>query len=109
MGCLHIWKGDVNPSGFKYTWKVNGEWADLFMKPKEVKAYYQHKKRHAPEMSVLCSISTVQDLEQRILIIESNLRSPLRKQMDKEQRQRSAIDAQVALKTYKEAIRRLTT
>lgn len=79
------------------------------MKPKEVKAYYQHKKQHAPDVSALCAISTVQDLEQRILMIESNQRSPLRKQMDKEQRQRSAIDAQVALETYKEAIRRLTT
>jgi ATP adenylyltransferase/5',5'''-P-1,P-4-tetraphosphate phosphorylase II len=79
------------------------------MKPKEAKAYYNHKKRHAPDVSALVAISTVQDLEQRISFIESNLRSPLRKQMDKEQRQRSSIDAQVALETYKEAIRRLTT
>ncbi len=31
MGCLHVWEGDVIPSGGALTWKVNGKWADLFI------------------------------------------------------------------------------
>jgi hypothetical protein len=31
MGSLHIWKGDVTPSGYKYTWRVDGIEADLYI------------------------------------------------------------------------------
>ena len=31
MGSLHIWEGDVNPTGYKYTWRVNGKDADVYI------------------------------------------------------------------------------
>ena len=31
MGSLHIWKGNVDPTGYKYTWHVNGREADLYL------------------------------------------------------------------------------
>ena len=31
MGSLHIWKGNVHPTGYKYTWRVDGREADLYL------------------------------------------------------------------------------
>ena len=31
MGSLHIWKCNVTPSGYKYTWHVDGREADLYI------------------------------------------------------------------------------
>lgn len=31
MGSLHVWKGDVNPVGYKYTWHAEGREADLYV------------------------------------------------------------------------------
>jgi len=31
MGSLHIWKGNVQPYGYKYTWHVDGREADLYL------------------------------------------------------------------------------
>lgn len=31
MGCLHMWAGDVLPTGGKYTWKVDGKWSDNYV------------------------------------------------------------------------------
>lgn len=35
MGCLHMWAGDVLPTGMKYTWKVDGKWSDTFIQSEE--------------------------------------------------------------------------
>ena len=35
MGCLHMWEGDVFPTGMKYTWKVDGKWSDTFIQNEE--------------------------------------------------------------------------
>jgi hypothetical protein len=35
MGCLHLWAGSVIPTGCKYTWTVNGKWADTFIQGDE--------------------------------------------------------------------------
>lgn len=35
MGCLHMWAGDVLPTGGKYTWKVNGQWSDQYVQNEE--------------------------------------------------------------------------
>ncbi len=35
MGCLHVWKGESTPVGYKYTWKANGREADLFIQNQE--------------------------------------------------------------------------
>jgi hypothetical protein len=35
MGCLHMWAGDVLPTGMKYTWKVDGEWADTYVQSED--------------------------------------------------------------------------
>lgn len=31
MGSLHIWEGNVTPVGYKYTWRVNGKWANVYV------------------------------------------------------------------------------
>ena len=38
MGSLHIWKGRVQPTGYMYTWKVDGQWADLYIQDSESRA-----------------------------------------------------------------------
>lgn len=75
------------------------------MKGKERKEYAKHKARHVPNLKG----TTIQEAEERICMLESNLRSPLRKQMTKEDAQRSSIDAHTAIDAYKEYIKRLTT
>lgn len=75
------------------------------MKLPEARDYERHKKRHAPNLNG----TTVQEARDAIALIESNLRSPLRNQMDKDALHRSNIDAQVAIEHYKKYIKRLTT
>jgi len=31
MGYLHMWAGDVLPTGMKYTWKADGKWSDQYV------------------------------------------------------------------------------
>lgn len=49
MGSLHIWKGNVAPTGYKYTWKVEGKWSDLYVQDSEscasIKDYLKPAKR----------------------------------------------------------------
>jgi hypothetical protein len=35
MDSLHIWKGNVTPTGYMYTWKVEGKWSDLYVQDSE--------------------------------------------------------------------------
>ena len=35
MGCLHMWAGDVLPTGYKYTWKADGKWSDQYVQGEE--------------------------------------------------------------------------
>jgi hypothetical protein len=35
MGCLHIWKGNVIPQGYKYTWTAAGKWADVYVQSED--------------------------------------------------------------------------
>ena len=35
MGCLHMWAGDVLPTGGKYTWKADGKWSDTYVQGEE--------------------------------------------------------------------------
>ena len=75
------------------------------MSGKLIKAYYQHLKNHVPDLSH----TSVSEAEERIRIIEDNMRSPLRKQMSKEARQRSSLDARTAIEAYTKHIKRFTT
>jgi len=75
------------------------------MNGKERKAYAKHKEQHVPNLNG----TTIQAALERISMIESNQRSPLRKQMTKDEAQRSSLDAGVAIQAYKEYIKRLTT
>ena len=75
------------------------------MNSKERKAYAKHKVQHVPNLNG----TTIQEALERISMIESNQHSPLRKQMTKEEAQRSSLDAGIAIHAYKEYIKRLTT
>lgn len=35
MGYLHMWEGEVVPSGYMYTWKAAGKWADVYVQSED--------------------------------------------------------------------------
>jgi hypothetical protein len=35
MGCLHMWEGEVVPSGYMYTWKAAGKPADVYVQSED--------------------------------------------------------------------------